>query len=142
VVRINVTVESTGLEARLASAARKLDNLNDMLTEFGEMGEAAAKRSFTQSATPGGAAWPSLAASTWRSKTSGRMMWETGSLAGSFAASPPSGNAVEVSSAGVPYAIYHHTGTRKMPARRSLPLPSYLKPKMSVIARRHLAGLI
>ncbi|MFH7241779.1 MAG: phage virion morphogenesis protein [Spirulina sp.] len=141
-VSIRVDVEKTALDGKLQRAVAKLTSLDAMLTEFGEMGEAAAKQSFPSGATPGGAAWASLRPSTLRRKSSGRLMWETGALAASFLDKPPSGNAVEVCSEGVPYATYHHTGTRKMAQRRSLPLPSYLRPKMAVIAKRHLATLL
>lgn len=141
-MRIRVEAKTANLDQRLAFAARKLADKRAMLVEFGEMGEAAAKQAFARSATPGGAAWPDLKASTWRYKTSGRMLWESGAMAGSYAARPPSGDAVEVGSEGVPYTIYHHGGTSRMPARRALPMPSYLKPKMSAIARRHLADLL
>lgn len=141
-MRIRVEAKTVGIDRKLAAAAKKLENKSAMLVEFGEMGEAGAKQAFAQSATPGGAAWPDLKASTWRRKTSGRMLWESGAMAGSYAAKPPSGDSVEVGSEGIPYTIWHHKGTSRMAARRVLPMPSYLRPRMNAIARRHLADLL
>jgi len=141
-MRIRAIADTSAVDARLRNAIKGLDDLSPLLTEFGAMGERAAKMAHAEEATPGGAAWPDLAASTWRQKRGGRKLWETGTLARSFTARPPMGSSVEVASEGVPYAIYHHTGTRKMPQRRSLPLPNYLEPKMTAIAKRYLGRIL
>lgn len=141
-MQIRAVADTAAVDAKLQRALSKMKDMQDLLTEFGQVGEEGAKQAHAQEATPGGAAWPDLAASTWRYKTSGKKNWESGALAGSFAARPPSGRSVEVASEGVPYAIYPHTGTKKMPQRRSLPLEGWLTPRMNAIAARHLRSLL
>jgi phage gpG-like protein len=126
------------VDAKLGRVIVKLGKKRELLEEYGQVGEDGAKMAHAQEATPGGAAWADLKADTWRRKGTGKKVWETGALAGSFVARPPSGNSVEVASEGIPYAPYHHRGTSKMPARRSLPEKPYLMPRMTAIARRRL----
>jgi phage gpG-like protein len=141
-MRIRAIADTSAVDARLQNAIRKMENMDELLKEFGALGERGAKMAHASESTPGGAAWADLAASTWRQKTSGKKVWERGDLARSFKARPPMGTAIEVASEGVPYAIYHHTGTKKMPQRRSLPMPSWLEPKMTSIAKRHLGRIL
>jgi hypothetical protein len=141
-MQIRAIADIAAVDGKLQDAISKLQSKQELLVEFGALGERGAKEAHAKEATPGGSAWPDLAASTWRQKTSGKKVWETGALPGSFAARPPSGDSVEVASEGVPYAIYHHTGTSKMPQRRSLPMPSWLEPKMNEIARRYLKSIL
>ena len=141
-LEIKAEVDDNRIQVRLSQAISKMKNLDELLTEWGDLGELEAKMSFTREATPGGAAWPDLAASTWRQKTSGAIRRETGAAAGSYAAMPPRGDSVEVKSEGIPYEIYHHTGTSRMPQRRALPMPDYLRPKLLAIGGRYLRQVL
>lgn len=140
--RLVCKVDSAGLEGSLLSAIARMRSMDAMLREWGDYGELEAKMAFAREATPGGSAWADLAASTWRQKSSSKKRWETGAAAGSYAARLLGGDSVEIASEGVHYEVYHHTGTSKMPGRRALPMPEYLRPKLAAIARKHLRDLL
>jgi len=65
--------------------------------------------------------WPALAESTLRRKGGkGNLLIDTGALAQSIASGEPQGDRIEVGT-DRPYAPYHQSGTKKMPARPFMP---------------------
>nr|WP_242028584.1 phage virion morphogenesis protein [Pseudanabaena sp. FACHB-2040] len=100
--------------------------------------ERSTKEQFASETDPDGAAWAPLARSTLRRKKTSSILRETGSTAVSVAMVGPSGLVVRVV-VGTGYAIYHQTGTTKMPQRKILGWADKDREKIAKIFERYFS---
>lgn len=98
------------------------------LTDFHQVTAGVEMAAFGGEHTPGGEAWAPLAESTVKKKGHDRILYESGDLLASLVEVGGPGNINEASDHGsiygteVPYAIFHETGTSRMPARPAIGL--------------------
>ena len=135
---VKVKVEARVALKAVRDRARKAQTLNKPLRKSGLLEEREHKLNFARESDPDGAGWAPLAASTLRQKRGGGILKETGALSASIAMIGPSGNQVKVASQGVPYGIYHQTGTGKMPARKFMGIADRRIPKHQKIFADHM----
>ena len=116
-IRIRVKDEAT---PAIAELLHKTENLQPAVAEAAQQILQRVQRDFAAQRDPGGARWAGLRPATRARKRGGAILRETGALAGSIGIRSSGGNAVAIASTGVDYAIYHQTGTSRMPQRRFL----------------------
>lgn len=116
---IRVKIKSASTLKKLADLADKARHMERPLRQGALYKERATKKQFASETDPDGAAWAPLARSTLRRKKTRSILRETGSTAVSVAMVGPSGLVVRIV-VGTDYAIYHQTGTTKMPQRKIL----------------------
>lgn len=90
---------------------------------------------FERESDPYGSKWAAL------KHRSGRILQDTGALRNSFHRKQLSSSQVTVGPA-VPYARFHQSGTRYMPARKMVPddgLPTSWSERINAVARRAMA---
>ena len=126
--------------SKLSEAQQKLANLSQPMQEAANYMERETKLNFAKQSTPEGEGWAGLAASTLARK-SGKILHETGALAGSISVLSVSSTQATVGSSGVAYGIYHQMGTGKMPARRFIGIAPQHETFIKQIFTRHLQSL-
>ena len=114
---IRIEIKGPALDA-IKRLAEKTSNLSAPMRKAGSYMERETKLNFAKQSDPDGAPWAPLAASTLRRKKSGAILRETGALAGSITMTASSNQATVA--VGTNYAIYHQSGTSKMPARKMI----------------------
>jgi phage virion morphogenesis protein len=114
----DITIQGQGF-SQFDDLARKLKSLDRPLGEVGAFLERKAKLRFASETAPDGRKWAALRPSTIAQKKrlgkSSRILTRDGGMVASIAFRV-SGNAVTVKPS-VDYAIFHQTGTSKIPAR-------------------------
>ena len=123
--RLSIDVESGAILAALARATALVDAPQAMLFDIGQQLEANIRLRFTSKTDPAGQKWQPLAESTraayqkkFKGTVPGSLLMRSGLMLNTLA-SNVSGNALEVGFS-APYAIFHITGTSRMPRRDSL----------------------
>lgn len=135
---VTVNVEARAALKAVRDRARKMEDLNKPLRKAGLYMERETKMNFARESGPDGAGWAPLAASTLAQKRGGGILKETGALSASIAMIGPSGDQVKVASQGVPYGIYHQTGTSKMPQRKFIGIGDRHIPKITKFFEQHI----
>lgn len=107
----NIDFNISGFDFDFSPAVNIQDKIADILLNN-------VKRHWQNDENPNGK-WPTLAASTWASKTSGKMLYETGNLIDSLEIISKDGDKVEVGFT-ADYSKYHEEGTRNLPQRSSI----------------------
>lgn len=111
-----IQAEITGVNALVQSLRRLSTPLDEIATRIRiVLHNQHERRVATEKTDPDGNSWEELSDYTLARKR-GSMLVETGRLLGSFV-SEQSGLIVTEDNQAAPYATYHQTGTRKMPAR-------------------------
>ena len=123
--RLSIEVESGQFLAALSRAVNLIDNPQALLVDIGQQLEANIRLRFTTKTDPSGRAWQPLAESTraayekkYKGKVPGSLLMRSGFMLNTLA-SNASSSALEVGFS-APYAIFHVTGTSRMPRRDSL----------------------
>jgi phage gpG-like protein len=123
--RLSIEVESGQILAALSRAVNLIDNPQALLLAIGLELEGNIRGRFTTKTDPSGRPWQPLAETTrkayekkYKGNVPGSLLNRSGGMLNTLA-SNVQGNAVEVGFSRS-YAIFHVTGTRKMPRRDSL----------------------
>jgi phage virion morphogenesis protein len=122
---LSFTVDSAAIMAALARTVRMLDNPQALLADIGFELEGNIRYRFATKTDPAGQPWAALADSTKKSYNKkyegvvpGSLLNRSGIMLESLTSNADA-NSVAVGFS-VPYAIFHITGTRRMPRRDSL----------------------
>lgn len=135
---VTVKIEARAALKAVRDRAQKMKDLNKPLRKAGLYMERETKMNFARESDPDGGGWAPLAASTLAQKRGGGILKETGALSASIAMIGPSGDQVKVASRGVPYGIYHQTGTSKMPQRKFIGIGDRHIPRIVKMFEEHI----
>jgi phage virion morphogenesis protein len=126
-----------GLQTYLADLSRRLTDpalLQPAYRECADVAAAGMRQHFERGAGPDGTPWAPL------KRRRGRPLVKTGLLLASVGAT--AGPQGLVLSASAPYAGYHQSGTRTIPARPFVGASAETLAKIMAALERHVAGLI
>lgn len=126
--------------AGLHSAKAALENLKPALKEAGLYMERETRLNIARQTSPDGTPFAPLAASTLRTKKSGRILQETSAMVNSISTRAAK-KSVKVGTS-IGYAAYHQFGTRKMPARPFLGIEERHHEPIIKIVEDHLRKAI
>lgn len=120
----------------LEQMKKRIQKRTAMVREMTMFAEAETRRNIVAEVDPDGNAFAPLAESTLRRKKTRAILRETSAMIASIQSSA-SGDTGRVQ-IGTDYAIYHKTGTSKMPQRNPIGIGDKLREQLNQIARRHL----
>lgn len=124
-----VSINSDALDRSLADFQASLADESAALAAIADDLREMFARQFATEGAAGGTPWAPLAASTLRKRRGGGILVETGALRGSLVDEGAPGHVEEsdglqlLFGTDLPYAVFHQTGTRRMPARPILAIP-------------------
>ena len=139
-VDVTITAPGASLDARLNGITARSRNLTPILTEFGEyVVERHIPNQFALQGSPAAFAPLSPAYALRKTMRYGAVpiLYATGAMFRGFSYAVDKRNLKIMNKES--YAVYHQTGTRRMPARKWLQLTASDYKVLSDITRRHLA---
>lgn len=134
---IRAQVNTSTANRQLKNLTRRVSRLEPPLRKYGQYRVGQIERQFDTETDPYGNAWSPLAQSTIEQKRRlgypDSILTRTGDLRKSFDFNAR-GKTLTIESYS-PYAGFHQTGTRKMPARKLLPDDGDTEPNLKMLAK-------
>lgn len=145
---VTISVDSSVAEARLKALVSKAENLSDVFREFAEGFHKFQERQFASGGAEIGG-WAPLAPATVEAKLRkgypSDILVRTGVLLRSLVSGEAPYSVEEIEpkdmwvGTSVPYAAFHQTGTRKMPARPLIAITEALLDEWAGLVAKHMS---